>query len=272
MAAPSSPDGLAEAFGCALNFISGERPGAVGRPGFGVLARRDDGDRATLGDGLVALAGVEGAISGDAGDLLLGREPVEQLGQHGRVAHIAGGELGSPDLRRLRVNSKLDLALARVRFGRVDGHGLRERSKQRWVQVGGNTRPVAQGSHDPTLSRAITDRCSRRRPGQPPTCQTGKWATQDDIGQNGKKDGHKGSLEWEERVKNDDLKDRVHRQTQQDDPGGREQCVAEIGLHLPRRGYHFLQIGRFLGFRIAVTIKHGHDCRHNRLQDEPERK
>jgi hypothetical protein len=58
----------------------------------------------------MALAGVEGAIGGDAGDLLTGRDLVEQFGQHGRVAYVAGGELGCPDLQCLLVNSNVDLA------------------------------------------------------------------------------------------------------------------------------------------------------------------
>jgi len=47
----------------------------------------------------VALSGVEGAIGGDGGDLLQGWDLVEQLGQHGRVADVSGGELGSPNLQ-----------------------------------------------------------------------------------------------------------------------------------------------------------------------------
>ena len=58
----------------------------------------------------MALAGVEGTIRGDAGDLLVGRNLVEQFGQHGRVAHIAGGELGRADLQCLLVNPDVDLA------------------------------------------------------------------------------------------------------------------------------------------------------------------
>ena len=58
----------------------------------------------------MALSGVEGAVGGDAGDLLIGRNLVEQLGQHGRIADIAYGELGRPDFQRLRVNSDVDLA------------------------------------------------------------------------------------------------------------------------------------------------------------------
>ena len=58
----------------------------------------------------MALAGVEGAVSCDAGDLLIRGDLVEQFGQHGRVAHVDGGELGRPDFQRLLVNLDVDLA------------------------------------------------------------------------------------------------------------------------------------------------------------------
>jgi hypothetical protein len=67
--------------------------------------------RATGGDGAVALADLEGAIGGDAGDYLPGRDQVEQLGQRLRrfarpgganrldIADLAGGEIGRADFR-----------------------------------------------------------------------------------------------------------------------------------------------------------------------------
>ena len=58
----------------------------------------------------MAFSGVEGAISGDAGNLLIRRDLVEQLGQHGRIAHITGGEFGGPDLPCFLVNTDMDLA------------------------------------------------------------------------------------------------------------------------------------------------------------------
>ena len=58
----------------------------------------------------MALAGVKGVIGGDAVDLLIGWDLVQKFGQHGRIAHIAGGELGRPDLQCLLVNSDVDLA------------------------------------------------------------------------------------------------------------------------------------------------------------------
>jgi hypothetical protein len=66
--------------------------------------------RPTGGDGVVALSGVEGAIGGDGCDLLLGRDLVKQLGQHGGVADVNGGELGSSNLQRLLVDSDVVFA------------------------------------------------------------------------------------------------------------------------------------------------------------------
>jgi hypothetical protein len=91
-------------------FVAGDRPGGVGLPGFGVLAGRDDRGGTAGGDGVMALAGVEGAVGGDAGDLLIGRDLVEQFGQHGRVADVAGGELGRPDFQCFLVDPDVDLA------------------------------------------------------------------------------------------------------------------------------------------------------------------
>ena len=57
----------------------------------GEMPGRHDRGRASGGDGIAALAGVDGAIGGDAGDLLLGQDMVAQFGQHGRLANVAGG-------------------------------------------------------------------------------------------------------------------------------------------------------------------------------------
>jgi len=62
-----------------------------------VNARRRGGTSG--GDGVMALARAEGTISGDGSDLLLRRELIEQLGQHGGIADVAGGELGGPDFQ-----------------------------------------------------------------------------------------------------------------------------------------------------------------------------
>ena len=58
----------------------------------------------------MALAGIERAVGSDAADLLIWRDLIQKLGQHGRVINIAGGELGDPDFQCLLVNSDVDLA------------------------------------------------------------------------------------------------------------------------------------------------------------------
>ncbi len=55
----------------------------------------------------MTLAGIEGAIGSDAGDLLFGRDLVQRLGQHGRVA---GGEPRGPDFEGFLVDPDVDLA------------------------------------------------------------------------------------------------------------------------------------------------------------------
>lgn len=72
------------------------------------LAGRDDRCGRVSGDRLLAFAGVEGAVGCDAYDLLSGRDLVEKFGQPGHVAHIAGGELDRPNLKRLLVDPDLD--------------------------------------------------------------------------------------------------------------------------------------------------------------------
>ena len=105
IAAPSSPDGPPDALRFAQDLVARDSTGRVWLPGLGVLAGRYDRSGATGRNGVMALAGVEGTVGGDAGDLLIGRDLVKQLGQHGRIAHITGRELGGPDLQCLLVSS-----------------------------------------------------------------------------------------------------------------------------------------------------------------------
>lgn len=58
----------------------------------------------------MALWGVKSTIGGDAGDLLIRRDLIEQLPQHRRVANVAGRDLSCPDFQCLRVNSDMNLA------------------------------------------------------------------------------------------------------------------------------------------------------------------
>ncbi len=77
IATPSSPDGSAEALRRASGFVSGNRPGAVRLPGLAIPPRMDDciGDAGS--NGVMALAGVEGTISSDFGNLLIGWDLVD---------------------------------------------------------------------------------------------------------------------------------------------------------------------------------------------------
>ena len=82
MAAPSSPDGSTQTLRSPQDFVARNSTWCVWRPGFGVLAGRND-RRGTSGrDGVMAFAGVEGAVGVDSGDLLAVWDLVELFGQH----------------------------------------------------------------------------------------------------------------------------------------------------------------------------------------------
>ena len=98
IAARSSPDGSPDAFRNAQDVMAGVGSGGVGVPGSCVLMRRNDRRSTSGGDGVMAFTGVEGTVDCEAGDLLVGWDLGQQLGQHGRVTDVAGGELGGPDV------------------------------------------------------------------------------------------------------------------------------------------------------------------------------
>ncbi len=110
VAAPSSPDDAPDPLRSAQDLVAGDGPGGVELPILGVLTGRDDRGGPSGGDGFMAFAGVEGTIGGDGYDLLLGRDLVEHLGQQGRIAHIAGGELGGTDFQGFLIDPDVDLA------------------------------------------------------------------------------------------------------------------------------------------------------------------
>ena len=110
VSAPSSPDGPTEALGRTQGFVAGDCARGVWLPRIGILAGRNDGGSTAGGDGIVALAGIEGTICCDAGNFLIGRDLVQQFGQHGCVAHVVSGELGRADFQRLLVNTDVNLA------------------------------------------------------------------------------------------------------------------------------------------------------------------
>jgi hypothetical protein len=108
--APSSPDGSTHALRCAQDFVARDSTGGVRFPGFGVLAGRDDCGGTSGGDGVVALAGIEGTVGCDAGDLLVRRDLVGQPGQRGCITDVAGRELGCADFQSFPVDPDVDLA------------------------------------------------------------------------------------------------------------------------------------------------------------------
>lgn len=106
----SSPDGSTDALRCSQDLGSCNGASGLRLPGLRILAGRDDGGGTAGGDGVAAFADVEGAIGGDGGDLLLGRDLVEQVGQHGRIARVADGELRCTDFQGFIINANVDLA------------------------------------------------------------------------------------------------------------------------------------------------------------------
>ena len=108
--APTSPDRSRDALRCLQDFVACDRTGCVRLPRFAVLAGRYDRGSPAGSDGVVAPPRVEGAVGGAAGDLLLRRDLVEQFGQHGRIADLAGGELGGRDLHGFLTDPDADLA------------------------------------------------------------------------------------------------------------------------------------------------------------------
>jgi len=80
VSAPSSPQSAAEILRGPQGLVARHGTSGDGLPRLRVLAGRDDGGSAALGDSIVALARVIGTIGGDAADLLVRRDLVEQVG------------------------------------------------------------------------------------------------------------------------------------------------------------------------------------------------
>ena len=63
----------------------------------------------SCGNGLVAFARVVRPICGDAANILVGRDLVQEIGQHGSISDVTAGDLDRPNLQRLFINSAVDL-------------------------------------------------------------------------------------------------------------------------------------------------------------------
>lgn len=64
----------------------------------------------SIGDRVMALARIVGAIRGYRLDLHLGGDLAQQLGQHRRVAELATGDFDGTDFQRLFIDTDVDLA------------------------------------------------------------------------------------------------------------------------------------------------------------------
>lgn len=58
----------------------------------------------------MTLARIVGTVSGDAANLLIGRDQAEDVGQNGRIAEVAAGELYCSDFQRFLVDPEVNLA------------------------------------------------------------------------------------------------------------------------------------------------------------------
>jgi len=110
VSAPSSPQGPAEVFGGPQDLVSRGGTGGEGLPRLRVLAGRDHSVGAAIRDGIVALAGVVGAVGGNRADLFANRDLAEQIGQNRCIANVAPGDLDGSDLQRFLVDPEVDLA------------------------------------------------------------------------------------------------------------------------------------------------------------------
>lgn len=110
VSAPSSPEHPAKVFGRTQGVVSRHGSGGDALLGLRVLAGRDDGVGYTLGDRIMALAGVVGTVGGHRADLFAKRYLAEQIEQDSCVADMAPGDLDSADLQRLFIDSEMNLA------------------------------------------------------------------------------------------------------------------------------------------------------------------
>lgn len=96
VSAPPFPDGSTEIARGIDRIVAGDSPCARGFPRFGILAGCYDGMGIAGGNRVVAFARVVAPVCRDAADGLILWNLVEQLRQHGRIAHIACGDLHGP--------------------------------------------------------------------------------------------------------------------------------------------------------------------------------
>lgn len=89
---------------------SGHGSGGDGLSRCDVPERRDGSVGAAVSNGVVAFPCVAGAIGGDAVDLRLRRDLVQQVGSHRGIEGVASGDLQGPTLPRFLLDPEMGLA------------------------------------------------------------------------------------------------------------------------------------------------------------------
>ena len=102
---PLSPQGAAQILRCPQSFVACNGASGDGLPGLRIPARRDDGMCATLGDGVMAFAGVVGTFCRDAADLFILRDLVEQVEQVGQVGRTGASPMWLPVISTARISN-----------------------------------------------------------------------------------------------------------------------------------------------------------------------
>ena len=110
IAAPLFPDAAPQSVTGSQRFVARMRSHQGRLPRLGVLARGDHRLRISLGNRRMARLGVVGTVPTDAGNRLIGWYLLQQLEQHGRIAHAVVGHLDGPDLQRVGINTQVHLA------------------------------------------------------------------------------------------------------------------------------------------------------------------
>lgn len=90
--------------------VPGDGPVARWLPWLGILARRDDSMGNPLGNRFVEFACVISPVSGDRHNVLIGRNLLRQLRQHGRITDVAGGDLERSNLQRFFIDTDVYLS------------------------------------------------------------------------------------------------------------------------------------------------------------------
>ena len=100
VSAQASPQGTPQVSLRTNRFVSCNSSGARRLPRLGILARWDHCIGVSCGNGLVAFVRVVRPICGDAANILVGRDLVQEIGQHGSIPNVTAGDLDRPNLQR----------------------------------------------------------------------------------------------------------------------------------------------------------------------------